>query len=919
METNAIRVYEGFGQSIWYDNIRRGLLRSGELARLVREGVRGVTSNPTIFEKAISGSTDYDEALRRLVAEAASVEQVYFDLVVQDIREGADVLRSTYESSEGGDGYISVEVSPKLARDPKGTVSEALKLHKSIGRDNLMIKVPATSEGSAAITELIGQAISVNVTLIFGIAQYEKVAEAYIAGLERLDEAGEPLDGVSSVASFFVSRVDSAVDRALEEKGGPDAQKLLGQIAIANAKAAYQKYEEIFGGERFAKLRDHGARPQRLLWASTSTKNPNYKDTLYVDALIGKETVNTTPPGTLVAFQDHGELAPALEQGHPKSNQQLDALGALGIDLDSICSELLEQGLKSFADSMERLLGVIEARREALLEQTSERQRISLGASAAPVLDTLKSLGKKEAPRRLWSIDPSLFTSDPDAEESIKNRLGWLHSPEVMRDHVDDLTAFARKLSKEGFRKALLLGMGGSSLCPEVLATTYGTTPGFLELRVLDSTDPAAVRDALEWTDPKTTAYVVASKSGSTIEVQCFEAFFWEKAGAVLGDETGAHFMAISDPGSALVTMAAEKGYRRVFENAADIGGRYSAISFFGLVPAALIGADVDALVDDGERMAVGCASVVPADDNPGVRLGAFVGGLARSGRDKLTIIASPEVETLGSWIEQLVAESTGKQGKGVVPIDLEPLGSPDDYGDDRAFVYVRYGGRKPSALDKKVDALIGRGHPVAQIGMLAKHDLGGEFFRWETATAVMGSVLGVNPFDEPNVTEAKNATGAIIEAFEKSGKLPDIASVKPGGADVAKLLDSVSSGDYVVLSLYAMRTDERAETCARIREQIRRRTRAATTLGYGPRFLHSTGQLHKGGGNNGVFIVLTADAPDDVDIPGRKYSFGVLRDAQALGDLEVLRKRDRRVIRVHLGSDVEGGLREIEKSLSTD
>ena len=921
METTATLVHEKLGHSIWYDNIRRGLLRSGELARLVREGVRGVTSNPTIFEKAIGGSTDYDDALRRLVAEAASVSSIYYDLVVEDIREAADVLRPIYEDSKSIDGYVSVEVEPDLADDAPGTVAEARKLAKTINRDNVMIKVPATEAGCVALTDLIAAGVSVNVTLIFSVERYQAVAEAYLKGLEARASAGQPLGDVASVASFFVSRIDTAVDRALQDRiaAGKDAaacERLLGKIAIANAKTAYTELRRIVDSDRFQKLAEKGAQPQRLLWASTGTKNPLYRDTLYVDSLIGELTVNTVPPATLTAFLDHGEPARTVTRDVDEARTHLSQLGEVGVDLDRICDDLLAAGLSSFSESMARLRKVIEARREALLEAAPERQKISPGTAASPVLDALRTLGKQEAARRLWSIDPTLFTSDPSHEASIKNRLGWLSSPELMSEQVDDLVAFAKRAYKDGLKKALLLGMGGSSLCAEVLARTYGSTPGFLELRVLDSTDPEAVSAAAEWADPTQTLFVVASKSGSTIEVRSFEAFFWERARSALGDAAGSHFVAITDPDTELGAMASEKGYRRTFENPRDIGGRYSAVSFFGLVPAALLGADVEALVDDAERMAVGCASVVPADDNPGVRLGAFIGGLARAGRDKLTLVASPSIEPLGSWIEQLVAESTGKMGRGVVPIDREPVAAPDSYGADRAFVYLRHGGRAPTDLDRQVDGLIAAGHPVACIGLLAKHDLGGEFFRWEVATAIAGSLLGVNPFDEPNVTEAKLEAGSLIEAFERDGRLTDFPAVAPDDASIESFIAKAGEGDYVVLSAFFHRTEAREDVLTRIRSRIRSRLKVATTVGYGPRFLHSTGQLHKGGPSTGVFLVLTSDAVEDVPIPDRSYSFGVLRAAQALGDLEVLERRGRRALRVHLGTDVDGGLARLDQAI---
>jgi transaldolase len=365
--SNAQRTHDDFDQSIWYDNVQRKLLRSGHFQRLVDAGVRGCTSNPTIFEKAIAGSADYDEALQRLVASGASVDEIYLDLVKQDIRDTADILRSVYDSSNGADGFVSIEVSPELARDTEATVSEAQRLHRMIERPNLMIKIPATEQGLPAVTRTIAAGISVNVTLIFSVEQYRQVALAYIEGLEGAAQAGLDLSRIASVASFFISRIDSAVDTQLKAKGEA-GNALLGKAAIANAKQAYALFKELFSSQRFAPLRQAGARPQRVLWASTGTKNPSYSDTLYVDELIGPETVNTVPPQTLDAFQDHGKPSPTLEQGHPEARQVIDDLKQLGIPLEPVCQKLLDEGVTAFAKSMTSLMDVIASRRQLLLK-----------------------------------------------------------------------------------------------------------------------------------------------------------------------------------------------------------------------------------------------------------------------------------------------------------------------------------------------------------------------------------------------------------------------------------------------------------------------------------------------------------------------------------------------------------------------
>jgi len=915
------------GQSIWYDNMRRGLLRSGALADLVTQGVRGLTSNPTIFEKAIVASSDYEEALRALAAAGRSTVEIYEALVLEDIGGACDLLLPVFEASAGVDGRVSLEVLPDLAAATDGTVAEGLRLAKAVGRPNIMIKVPATPEGIPAVRALTAAGVSVNVTLIFSLLQYEEVLEAYLAGLEDRLAAGGSFAGLASVASFFVSRVDTVCDKLLAGKAAakdadaPRAEALLGKLAIANAKLAYEIYQRVAASPRWAKLRAAGANPQRLLWASTGTKDPRYTDTMYVDALIGADTVNTVPPATLDAFMDHGHVGDGagatLAEGLEAARHTVAEFAALGFDLSRVCHGLLSDGVSAFSMSMNTLMGAIGERRAALLETASGRQRAALPEPIATAAAAeVTRLAAAHASKRLWDADPKLFSDEPAHEKSIKNRLGWLRSPALMQTKLAELGAFAADAAAAGYTEAVLLGMGGSSLCPEVLGLTTPPIPGKLALHVLDNTDPAAVLAVDRAITGKKALFIVSSKSGGTIEIQSFERYFWQKTLDACGGDVaaaGASFVAITDPATRLGQLAEEKRYRKVFINPADIGGRYSAISFFGLVPAALIGAYPTALVGSSSEMAAASGPVVPESESPGLVLGAALSAAAKAGRDKLTLVTTPAVASLGSWVEQLVAESTGKEGRGIVPNDAEPLGPPEVYADDRIFVYVRLGDGDP-AQDAGVAALERAGHPVVRIAMPEIAALGREFFRWEVATAMAGAGLGVNPFDEPNVTEAKLATSALLAAGQGGdGSGPTSAAddtCEVGDLDrIRAHLDTARGGDYIALCAYFMRTPARDGALTRMRVACRAASRNATTLGYGPRFLHSTGQLHKGGPNTGVFLQLTADVPADVAIPGEVYSFATLRNAQALGDLQVLRRRGRRVLRVHLGPDVEGGL----------
>jgi glucose-6-phosphate isomerase len=557
----------------------------------------------------------------------------------------------------------------------------------------------------------------------------------------------------------------------------------------------------------------------------------------------------------------------------------------------------------------------------------------SLGPYAKQVEASLADLAERDAVARIWAKDAALWKSEPDHQKIIRNSLGWLTVIPTIRQHAANLARFAVEVEQAGFTHVLLLGMGGSSLCPDVLRLTFGRTKGFPTLAVLDTTDPASVQAFERSVDLPRTLFLVASKSGTTPEITAFQQYFFAKIQGLKGERARGQFVAITDPGTPLGRSAAEADFRRVFLNPPDIGGRYSALSFFGMIPATLMGVDILRLLDRAERMAQACAASVPIRDNPGAWLGAVMGSLAKAGRDKLTFICSPEIASFGYWVEQLVAESTGKEGKGIVPVEGEAVGGPGVYGKDRAFVYLRLETSGEKELDEQVEGLERAGHPVVRIGLQDRYDLGAEFFRWEFATAVAGAVMGVNPFDQPNVQESKDNTKRLIGEFRAKGRLPEEDPIladgririygDPGTADAVKgaealgdilkrFLKRTKTGDYVALTAYLQATPAHGEVLAAIRSSIRDGIRTATTLGYGPRFLHSTGQLHKGGGGNGVFLQFTVNDPVDLSIPGEPYTFGVMKAAQALGDLQSLQSRKRRALRIHITGGVEAGLRRV-------
>ena len=961
------KLYEvaDLGQAIWLDYIRRSFITSGDLQALVDDGLRGVTSNPTIFEKAIAGSTDYDDALQGLVNEGAdskhpkTVEEIYEALTLDDIQRAADALRPVYDRTSGADGYVSLEVSPTLAYDTAGTVEEARRLFAALDRPNVMIKVPATPAGIPAIETLIGEGINVNVTLIFSLAQYEAVAEATIAGLEKLATGGGDVGQVASVASFFVSRVDVAVDRALEEADNADAGRrrpgsgritdirrqhpigeaaLQGKIAIANSKVAYARFREIFCGERWERLARQGARVQRVLWASTSTKNPLYPDTLYVDGLIGPDTVNTVPPATLNAFRDHGTAALTLEAGLDEAHAQLARLADLGVDLDAITQDLQDEGLRKFATSFESLMATIAEKRDQLLAGW-QHLTAHLGPYQAVVDDALAEMKAERVMARIWAHDHTVWKPGPT---EITNRLGWLHTAEVMIENVPRLEALVEAVRAAGYTHALLLGMGGSSLAPEVFRKTFGVKEGYLDLAVLDSTDPGAVLAYAERLDPTRTLFVVATKSGTTAETLSFFRFFYNRVADAVGvDRAGEHFVAITDAGTKLVDLAERGagqrgagqrgadqrgasqrwGFRATFLNDPNIGGRYSALSYFGLVPAALVGVDVPTLLGRAMAATCGSESCVTPEENLGARLGAILGELAKAGRDKATFAISPSIASFGDWVEQLIAESTGKEGKGILPVVREPLGPPEVYGDDRLFVHLRLDG--DDAHDAALAALEAAGHPVVRLNLHDRYDLGAQFFLWEIATAVAGHRLGINPFDQPDVEAAKVLARRMVAEYTEKGTLPAGESAPLTAEALHGFLAQAQPGSYITLQAYVQPTAEADVALAALRVRLRDRFQLATTVGYGPRFLHSTGQLHKGDAGRGLFIQLTADSPRDVPIPDEagspdsSISFGVLKLAQALGDRQALLDAGRRVIRFHLGEDVVDGLKHLLEAVA--
>src|SRR5580704_2905453 len=661
---NPLKALQDHGQAVWLDFLSRGFIAKGGLKKLVDDdGLRGVTSNPSIFEQAIGHSDEYDDAIGRMLkAQDRGVGEIFEQLAIEDIKHATDVLRPVYDATKGADGYVSIEVSPYLAKNTEATIAEAKHLWQQIGRKNLMIKVPGTQEGLPAIRDLIASGINVNITLLFAQAVYEQVVEAYLSGLEVLAAKGGDISKIASVASFFVSRIDTAVDKLIDDKiaksNDPDEKARLtalkGKIAIANAKMAYQRYKRLFGGERWKKLADKGARPQRLLWASTGTKNKAYSDVLYVEELIGSDTVNTIPTATMDAFRDHGKVRDTLDANVADAKRALDDLAHAGISLDAVTDKLVEDGVRLFAEAADKLFGAVAKKRSKILGDQIDPQTLALGDALEKKVDAAADeWSTRGNSRKLWARDKSLWTG---ADED--RWLGWLETPSA--EQIKEYQAFAEDIRRDGFTDALLLGMGGSSLGPEVLATVFGQQKGFPRLRILDSTVPAQVKAIEAEVDLTKTQFIVSSKSGSTTEPNIFKDYFFKRvADAVGADKAGQHFVAFTDPGSALEQAAKAQNFRKIFFGMPSIGGRYSVLSPFGLVPAAVAGVDIGALEKSARVMMHSCGPDVPPSQNPGVALGLALGAAARAGRDKVTILASPRLADFGAWAEQLFAEST--------------------------------------------------------------------------------------------------------------------------------------------------------------------------------------------------------------------------------------------------------------------
>jgi transaldolase/glucose-6-phosphate isomerase len=937
-----------YNQSYWLDNLSREKIRSGELKKRVEEqGLRGITSNPSIFNKAIAGSKEYDDQVALLAREGKTPEEIYDELTIKDVQDACDILKSVYENSNGEDGFVSLEVSPYLARDTEGTIREARRLFKAVGRKNCMIKIPGTKECIPAIEQTLAEGININITLLFSVERYSEVAHAYIRALEQRLSEGKKLkdEPVISVASIFLSRIDVLTDELLaqrivsfQEKENNDRIGLmLGKAGVATARMAYQRFREIFSTSAWKKFHDENVPVQRVLWASTSTKNPLYNDLMYVDTLIGENTINTLPDETILAFQDHGKLKRnSIEEEVEESRHFFSELKKLGLDIDFITQQLENEGVRKFMEAYRELISNLATKRTEILGDQISNQKISCRKLEKEIKAANLAIDEKQAGKLLFAKNPDLWRKDEKQTDEIRQRLGWLTLPEDYSGNVKELVEFAGEVKEFGYEFAVLLGMGGSSLCSEVARETFGTENGFLQLFVLDDTSPEAILDLEKKINIEKTLFIVASKSGTTQETLCFFRYFHNQLEKKKIINPGNNFVAITDEGTPLAKLGEDYQFRKIFVNPSDLGGRYSVLSDFGLVPMALMGIDIASFLESARQMESSC-KYVPSATNPGMSLGILLGICQRHGRDKVTFVLSSSISSFGYWVEQLLAESTGKEGRGLIPVNGEPVGTPEEYGNDRVFIHLLLASDK-NEEEKKLAALENAGHPVVRIKLPSKNSLGGEYYKWEIAAAIAGMVMEINPFDQPNVEESKKNTKEFLEEWNRegvfkktdpelqienisiySGKANEFSqgkSYETTGDFLTEFLGQAVADSYVAFLPYFLLTDTRTKILQDWREHIRNELKIATTLLNGPRYLHSTGQLHKGGPNSGHFILLLGDEKSNLAIPGEKFGFRTLHLAQALGDFRSLDDKGRKVIRIHLGESIDEGLEKTIRSI---
>ena len=895
---DPIQSVHSLGQSLWLDIIRRDSLDSGELADRVAAGeLRGATSNLTILESAILSSDSYSVDLRRLAQAGWTAEKIFNQLAVDDIRAAADAFLPLFEQTNGGDGFVSIDVNPEFADDTNRTIEEAKRLWDAVNRPNAMIKIPATLAGLPAIESSIRAGINVNATLIFSLGRYIEVMEAYMIGLEGRLEAGGSLDYVTSVASFFVSPIDIALDEQLREvfqrceAEGERASSLLGKVAIANSKLAYAQFVATFQGERFQKLATRGARVQRPLWASTSMKNPEYPDTYYVDNLIGPDTVNALSEASLKAFKDHGTPELTLPENISTARSQLQALDDLGISLDAAAEQLEVQGVSESAISYRSILGTIEEKAGAFQKE--------IAALEPKMRETLAEVELDEVGKRLWQQDVTLWVERDREKARVRRWLGWLSEPARASTETAELTRFAEALDP-AITTFVLIGSGGGTITAEMLARILAP-PNGIDLHTISTANPDDIRTIKRKIAPEATFYLlVDSSSGDGIEEHLLSTF-WEQALRKLEEQTGDHFVVITKDGSKLHHWAVEKGIQKIIEADKQDDFWLSPFNWTSLLPAAQAGADIQSFVQGGVGMTRACGPLVDVAQNPGLFLSSVLAAAFRSGRDKVTLFADPPLEPILKWIEGLLAAGRGKEESGFIPIWDEPPGSGNVYGDDRLFVYLRSSG----ALDRRLAGWIRADIPVLVLETSTNPEAIGEMLvQWQIGAAIAQHLLSVNPTD----LDARHRTRAelqhILHRLERKGALPQADPLWQGdgvqlraasrdlqftGSGLSEVVDFILSESQEAgglgLRLYTPMSITLQGKVKRLRHTLRDQLGLFSLASPAGCDLCSDRGL-----KDMVYLILMVKPRKDEAIPGKNYTFGQLFEGQALSDLAAMK-----------------------------
>lgn len=931
------------GRSIWYDGLTRRLLTSAWLKNAVNEyAVTGAVFNPDVFEKVLSGGAEYDHEIAWLLRRpSASASSALDSILVEDAILASDALMDVYESGKGKDGYVSIDVSGHLS-DAGAIIRKAKGLMAAINRPNVMLRIPASNAGMRAGETLASGGAAVYLTNIHTVERLKGALTALAKGLRKRPAA--PAAGFPRlcVAGFSVNRIEATVDSLIDERAGKEPSEdrkarllaLRGRAGLSCARLAHEAYRGISG---------NGHEPLTLIWEGASQTDFMESDVKFIEGLSEKGTICLMPYSLISAFSIRGapRLIPPLSRaGHANV---LNEMASLKFGLRKIGAALENCGLKEAAGLHRDMLKAIESKRPSVSGRDLV-QGFDLGVSAVVVAHTLNSLENMMFAKRLLAKDALLWTRSPDEALRISGLLGWLTLPYSMSGRLRAVASFAEELRQDGYKNVILLGMGGSSLAPLVLSSAFGQIKGFPRLIVLDSTDPQAVSKAGGIASKGKTVFIVSSKSGTTIEPMTLFERFYRLGYSAKGVNAGRDFVAITDPGTYLEGLAKKHGFRRVFTNTAEVGGRFSALSYFGLVPAAIAGIDVSRLQYYAQRMLELMHPARPFEENPALMLGACLGALCKEGRDKLTFFAPKALSMFPLWVEQLVAESTGKDGKGIVPVAGEPLLEAGRYAKDRLFVNIEMN-RRSGAPRLMIAGLKKRGHPVLTFGLSDPYELGAEFMRWEAATAVAGAMLGINPFDQPDVELSKRLAMSRLDGASGAGGVAKPAGVKiqgngfavffseetfkpmkkiwaKGGSAALKAFFSLlKTGDYVALLPYLNPFDRPLHrSFTELRKTLAVVTGAATQFGWGPRYLHSTGQLHKGGPDNGVFVIFACAKGPEVAIPERGFDFLSLELSQAFGDMEALNAKGRRAALILLNDRsktvFDNVLRAVEKAV---